>query len=83
MCDDAATAIGAVIQPPIAATIDPGRYIDTVGQQPENRCQQALPQGKFKRAKKVQADPALQRSIAEQTESFAAVISQLQLMFSL
>lgn len=55
VCADAATAKGLVIQPPIDASIVPGRYIDVVGRQRDNRCQQAPPQGMSKRAKKVQA----------------------------
>ena len=55
VCADAATAKGVVTQPPIDASIVPGRYIDVVGRQRDNRYQQAPPQGKSKRAKKVQA----------------------------
>ena len=61
VCADAATAKGLVIQPPIDASIVPGRYIDVEGRQRDNRCQQGPPQGKSKRAKKVQAKTKVTR----------------------
>ncbi len=59
-CADAATAKGVVIQPPIDASIVPGKYVDVVGRQRDHRQLQGPPQGKSKRCK-VQAKTKVTR----------------------